>query len=138
MGSLSDTLRLEVRPFGIDVLHVVTGSVATKFHANERGKVLPDTSLYLPAADVVDQKTQALLPKKNGSLSPEEYARTVVAEVLKSSPSTTIWVGGMSWVCWLSTVLWDSIRDRVIERIWGMASLKSTLGETDGKNGAEI
>lgn len=50
LASLSDTLRLELRPLGIEVLHVVTGGVATQFYSNARGQTVSHLSLSLPGS----------------------------------------------------------------------------------------
>ena len=57
MSRFSDTLRLELQPFGIAVVELKTGGVKTNVVNNVRAKQpeLPESSIYQPAKDQVEK-----------------------------------------------------------------------------------
>ncbi|KAL4937613.1 hypothetical protein BDV06DRAFT_70124 [Aspergillus oleicola] len=91
LSQYSKTLRLEVKPFGVEVIEIVTGFVQSNllhhgFHA-------PETSLYLPLKKTIeDIKYQG----NADGMPPDAYARAVVAKVMKSRVSPEIWEGALA------------------------------------------
>ncbi|KAL4947003.1 1-acyl dihydroxyacetone phosphate reductase [Aspergillus filifer] len=91
LSQYSKTLRLEVKPFGVEVIEIVTGFVQSNllhhgFHA-------PETSLYLPLKRAIEEiKYQG---NANG-MPPDAYARAVVAKVMKSRVNPEIWEGALA------------------------------------------
>ncbi|KAJ5313233.1 uncharacterized protein N7443_000117 [Penicillium atrosanguineum] len=53
---ISETLRLELAPIGINVLTVMVGTVTTSFHYNEPEVLLPNSSHFLGARDTIAQR----------------------------------------------------------------------------------
>ncbi|KAF4157485.1 hypothetical protein CNMCM6936_005060 [Aspergillus lentulus] len=58
-----NTLRVEMRPFGVRVVNVISGEVHTNILKNDHGRSLPDNSVYYPMNDAF----QAHLYRKPGS-----------------------------------------------------------------------
>ncbi|KAL4795474.1 1-acyl dihydroxyacetone phosphate reductase [Aspergillus venezuelensis] len=91
LSQYSKTLRLELKPFNIEVIEIVTGFVQSNllhhgFHA-------PETSLYLPLKQTIEEiKYQG---NENG-MPPDAYARAVVAKVIKARVGPEIWEGAMA------------------------------------------
>ncbi|GAQ11818.1 NADPH-dependent 1-acyldihydroxyacetone phosphate reductase [Aspergillus lentulus] len=95
LHSLSDTMRIELAPFGVKVTTVITGGVQSRI-AREDRQLAPD-SLY-----------QAILPEYNrrvqhsqeGAMTRDGYAKSVVAQILRHSGSGSykkwIWEGNKS------------------------------------------
>jgi 1-acylglycerone phosphate reductase len=50
MHVMTENLRLELAPFGVRVLLVLTGGIRTNFFNNVDGDILPKHSVYQPAA----------------------------------------------------------------------------------------
>lgn len=87
---MSDTLRLELSPFKVKVLSVVTGAVQTNGLTYFDDFKLPADSLYKSIEDTV-------LARAHGGGSPKrmdamEYANKVVSAIVKGS-SNQIWPG---------------------------------------------
>lgn len=91
----SNTLRVELAPFGVKVITVVTGAVESNIFRGEHQ--LPHDSLYLP---VIEESQARLLSIQADAMSSDAYAKSVVSQVLRKSPRKLIWEGNKSWVVW--------------------------------------
>ncbi|KAH8664036.1 putative short-chain dehydrogenase/reductase [Xylariales sp. PMI_506] len=114
--SLNDTMRVELQPLGITVIHIVTGGIKTKFFANASGRqTIPETSLYAPVAAEIQKNVDGHAATATQTMSAEEYARKVVANTLSSWPTVTMWIGGLAFLSWLGARLGlDGINDMII------------------------
>ncbi|KAL4778351.1 hypothetical protein BJX76DRAFT_366387 [Aspergillus varians] len=91
LSQYSKTLRLEVKPFGIEVIEIVTGFVQSNLL--HHGLHAPETSLYLPLKKTVeDIKYQG---NANG-MSADAYARSVVAKLMQPRVGPEIWEGALA------------------------------------------
>lgn len=91
LAMLSDTLRLELEPFGVNVIDLRTGMVNTNFIKNMVESVkpsLPEGSIYEPAKEVVEKDLR--LGVHGGSMSAEQWAESVVHDLLKKKPPAVI------------------------------------------------
>lgn len=86
----AETLRLELAPFGVDVLEVVTGGVKTRGQTYFGDFKLPDHSLYKNIEDVIASRAQGKdgLPRMEAG----EYA-AAVAEQITSRTTGRFWYG---------------------------------------------
>ena len=84
----SNTLRVEMKPFGVKVVTIVTGGVSSNIARTERQ--LPDGSYYMP---VNEEYQRRLKHSQESGFSNERYARSVVAQVLKQNPPFWFWEG---------------------------------------------
>lgn len=62
-----NTLRVEMRPLGVDVVSVISGEVATNILKRDQGRRLPDGSFYRPlerefASHVARTPSECLCP----------------------------------------------------------------------------
>lgn len=96
LHSYSDTLRVELAPFGVRVVTVVTGGVISNIGCTSRE--LPEESLFLPLAEEYHYRqthSQAM------GVPAEDYARRVASKVL-GGRSNVMWEGGKSWLVWFA------------------------------------
>lgn len=93
LHSYSNTLRVELAPFGVRVCTIVTGGVKSNIARTSRE--LPEDSIYLPLKREYGER---LTHSQANGVPNEEYARTVVAQVLKGKD--TVWAGGKAWLVW--------------------------------------
>jgi 1-acylglycerone phosphate reductase len=106
---LSDQLRLELSPFGVDCICIVTGVVKTHFFDNTPGIKLPTDSLYVPGKDIVESIAGGSEAEKV-AMDVDVYAAGVVKNALKRSPTKVQWLGGSTWTIWfLGTFFWSTI-----------------------------
>lgn len=92
---LSETLRLELAPFGVSVNSIVAGSIDTQIMVKGAGSdwKLPAESLYHAAEESIrDRATGGRVPSK---MSPDEFAKRVVGDVLGGVQGIT-WRGAMA------------------------------------------
>jgi 1-acylglycerone phosphate reductase len=74
---LSDQLRIELSPFNVKVVNVVTGSVSTKFFDNlAKPPRLPEDSFYSSAKEDVEELMEGELASKN-AMKVEVFAEGV-------------------------------------------------------------
>jgi NAD(P)-dependent dehydrogenase (short-subunit alcohol dehydrogenase family) len=93
LEALSDALRHEVRPFGVQVVLVQPGPVATSFGDNAADLTVYDTGPYGGLARALDK---AIVEQTPNGTSPEAVARVVVRAATTRRPSPRYRVGAMS------------------------------------------
>jgi 1-acylglycerone phosphate reductase len=113
LHAYSNTLRVEMEPFGVKVITVVTGGVKSRIA--RVGRALPQESVY-NVIEAQYKKRQA--HSQVGAMSHEEYARSVVRQVLpgagpwpwkwlvRDARKYWIWEGNKSWIVWLFSGGW--------------------------------
>ncbi|RYP20628.1 hypothetical protein DL765_002699 [Monosporascus sp. GIB2] len=107
-----DTLRVEMKPFGVRVVNVISGEVSTNILKTDQRsqRELPHDSLYQPLAE----EFKAHISRTPKTITPDRYAEGVVKEILKDSPAIWFWHGAQtSLVRWCDMLLprtfWDSM-----------------------------
>lgn len=122
----SNTLRVEMSPFNVRVVTVISGEVGTNILKTDATRELPEGSYYLPlAADF----------KKHVQRTPEttdrfEYAANVVGQSLKSTPSAWFWYGRATGIIrFFDTVAPRTFWDFVFYRDFNLAKLKTARVE---------
>ncbi|KAI5302456.1 Succinate--CoA ligase [ADP-forming] subunit beta, mitochondrial [Ascosphaera pollenicola] len=128
----SDTLRVELAPFGVKVITIVTGGVKSRIARTPRA--LSKDSLYYP---INSEFQRRLTHSQSVGIPNEQYAKQVVTEILYgrapwrwiwpwSKPSHYIWAGGkvtVAWICnWGWT--WYGLSDYVFSWMFGLNKLK--------------
>lgn len=106
---LSDQLRLELAPFDVSCICIVTGAIKTKFFENTPGIELPTGSLYTPAKDIIESIAGGSLVEKD-AMDVDVYAKGVVENALRSNPTKVQWLGGSTRSIWIvGTFFWSTI-----------------------------
>lgn len=125
LHAYSRTLRLELEPFNVRVLVVITGGVQSRIARTDR--VLPEDSLYLEIAPEFERRVKH---SQEGAMPHELYAQGVVREVLKPAwrQRKWLWRGNMIWTVWfVSRILGDWVFDRVVPKMFGLRRLKALV-----------
>ncbi|KAH6988448.1 hypothetical protein EDB80DRAFT_865430 [Ilyonectria destructans] len=91
LSQYTKTLRLELKPFGIEVVEVVTGFVRTNIL--HHGMYAPETSLYLPIKSVAER---IKYDGNNNGMPAEAYARSIVDKLLRGKGSPEILEGTLA------------------------------------------
>lgn len=86
-----NTLRVEMKPFGVQVVNVISGEVSTNILKSDvrDSRSLPEDSIYAPLAELF----KSHINRTPDAMSPDEYAKGVVATVLTQSPPVWFWHG---------------------------------------------
>ncbi|MBI1321442.1 MAG: SDR family NAD(P)-dependent oxidoreductase [Candidatus Hydrogenedens sp.] len=88
LNVLSDTLRMELLPFGVDVIIVAPGAVRSKFGDNAEEQVdIRDDSVYQPVREGVSRRAQA----SQSNTEPADKVAKDIGDALFASPRPT-WV----------------------------------------------
>ncbi|RAK75551.1 SDR family oxidoreductase [Aspergillus fijiensis CBS 313.89] len=138
LHSFSDTLRVELAPFGVNVTTIVTGGVQSRI-ARIKRTLTPD-SMYLP---IEEEYNRRVVHSQDGAMPNSDYARSVVSQILYGpaplrwvwpwAPSRSwIWEGNKSWVVWLLSGgwAWTGLFHFMMTRMFKLYRLKKV---EDGK-----
>ncbi|THC90317.1 hypothetical protein EYZ11_010216 [Aspergillus tanneri] len=87
---IAETLRLELAPFHVQVLSIVTGAVKTMAQSHFGDFQLPDTSLYKPIEDKIAAHARGEDGRERTELM--THCRKVVEEIIRGA-SGKIWCG---------------------------------------------
>lgn len=92
VNALSDTLRMEVAPFGIKVITVQPGGVRSDFGATagKSASELSQDSLYAPIADAIQKRAHG---GQEDAMPAEEFARKMADAVLAANPQPIVRIG---------------------------------------------
>jgi len=96
LAMLTETMRLELAPFGVSVIDLKTAGVLTNIIANNnvnsRAGRLPAGSIYEPARAVVEEAMSQEGLKDRG-ITPDQWAAEVASLLLGKNPPAVIWKG---------------------------------------------
>lgn len=122
----SNTLRLEIAPFGVGVLHVITGGVKSNIAVFRSAAssselappvLVPEKLRSLPAGSMYQAIAGHYINRQNhsqeGAMDTTAYAKLVVAETLRSTPKKEVWWGNKSAFVWY---VWTFLGRRALDR----------------------
>ncbi|PYI31409.1 short chain dehydrogenase/reductase [Aspergillus indologenus CBS 114.80] len=138
LHSFSETLRVELAPFGVNVTTIVTGGVQSRIARTER--TLAPNSMYLP---IEEEYNRRVVHSQDGAMPNSAYARSVVSQILYGPAPwrwvwpwvrsrSWIWEGNKSWVVWLLSGgwAWTGLFQFMMTRMFKLYRLKKV---EDGK-----
>jgi NAD(P)-dependent dehydrogenase (short-subunit alcohol dehydrogenase family) len=123
LHSLSDAQRMELAPFGIDVITVQPGAIQSKFGDNSLTNVLQritPESLYAPLKDAIKARATA---SQDNPTPAAEFAESLV-EQLSNKPKAVIRIGNGSFgLPLLKRWLPSAILDKILSKKFNLPSL---------------
>ncbi|PYH47249.1 SDR family oxidoreductase [Aspergillus saccharolyticus JOP 1030-1] len=139
LHSFSDTLRVELAPFGVNVTTIVTGGVQSRIARTKR--TLTPNSMYLP---IEEEYNRRVVHSQNGAMPTADYARSVVSQILYGPAlwrwvwpwargrQSWIWEGNKSWIIWLLSGgwAWTGFFEVIVSRMFKLYRLHKV---EDGK-----
>ena len=126
---LSDSLRLELQPFGITVVDLRTGVVKTNLIKNlkeSQHPSLPEGSIYEPAREAVEKAMRQEGFEDQG-MPAQKWAKLVVQDLLKKTPPSVIWRGESAWLTRLASVLPFGMFDGMVKKLTGLDVVERTV-----------
>ncbi|KAL2788809.1 NAD(P)-binding protein [Aspergillus keveii] len=118
----TNTLRVEMEPFGVKVLLIISGKVSTNILRNDHGRALPEGSYYAPLASEFKDHIHRT---PEGATDRHTFATKAVAQALRTSPPTWFWTGSWATFIWaLDTFFPRKVFDYMFWRMFGLAKLK--------------
>ncbi|RDL35950.1 uncharacterized protein BP5553_06562 [Venustampulla echinocandica] len=131
LHAYSNTLRLELEPYGVRVMVVVTGGVKSRIARTER--VLPEGSLYTAIEGEFERRVSH---SQEEAMDTVEYARGVVREALKSAPKKWFWRGNKAGIIeFVHRWLGGWVFDLVLPRMFGLVKLRRMLAGKGERKG---
>ncbi|KAJ2236770.1 hypothetical protein H4R99_001433 [Coemansia sp. RSA 1722] len=125
LHALTDTLRLELRPFGIATMVVAPGSVQSELISKQSNAGLVGSrSRYINALE--DIRAKAEYGKHIRQMPADVFARKVVRKILYGQ-SAYVTCGKFASFAWLLYYLPTSVRDFVFARAFGIRKLEKDL-----------
>ncbi|KAF8536611.1 NAD(P)-binding protein [Trichophaea hybrida] len=127
LHAYADCLRMELKPFNVHVLTVITGGVRSSI-VRQQSPVLPADSMYHPLTEYYWSKrvnmSQAM------PMATADYAASVVRQVVRGNKRPWFWEGYFSWMAWaIDTFLWKGFTDWEMSRRYGLLKLTDMVKE---------
>lgn len=124
---LTENMRIEFAPLGVRVIDLRTGAVKSKIFDNmpAAASVIPANSLYWPAKKEIEMTMGGKTLSDNQKMDQAVFAKKIADDVLKSSPRSASWRGGMATLVWLLTsITWYGALDSMLTRGMGFEKIK--------------
>lgn len=131
--SITENLRLELAPFGIRVVNLVTGGVQSTFFQNSNDAVLPADSIYNVAKDAIEAPMNGDQPGMN-KLDATTWAKQVARDLSHDKPSYLIFRGALANLARLATLLPVGWMDGTHKKMSGLDVLEQKLREQRGQD----
>jgi 1-acylglycerone phosphate reductase len=122
---LTENLRLELAPFGIKVINLMTGSVKSTFHADAT-ETLPPDSMYNIAKEAVE-RTMSGADAQTDSTDPVKYAEAFASQLGKPNPPHWIFKGKFSTIARLAVLLPIGTTDGTVKKMSGIDVLERNI-----------
>lgn len=122
ISMFSDCQRLELEPFGVKVIDLKTGAVASNLIKNQKALTpmsLPKGSIYEPAREAVESAMRNDKMADVGTPA-KQWAKEVVGDLLKKSPPLVIWRGANARLGRIGTIMPYGMMDSMIKKMTGL------------------
>lgn len=123
--SLSDTLRVELKPFGIDVITVAPGAIKSNIGANSSAvyKNNPEWRFYKPFAKAIYERIE--FSQQPGNTPTVFFAEKTVDAVLKTKPPAWFSYGRYSTLSAILYYLPIWLRDLIMRKLYKVSNLEN-------------
>lgn len=117
-----NTLRVEMAPFHVKVITVISGEVRTNILKSDTHRTLPEGSYYSPLAENFKKH---VLRTPEGATDRFKYASNVVAQSIRSNPPAWYWYGSFTGLTrFLDTFGWRTVWDSIMWKMFSLQTLK--------------
>ncbi|KAF7545250.1 hypothetical protein G7Z17_g9317 [Cylindrodendrum hubeiense] len=122
LEALGRTMRRELAPLGVRIVTVKSGSVRTALFDHAEGITIPGSSIYAPLREWVAQRGYL---KGASFVDLDEYAKTVVSDLLNDNVRPVIWRGGLATLAWFfSWFGWETMMDQQMIKSYSLDRLQ--------------
>lgn len=118
VAAVGHTLRVELAPFGVRVVTVVTGSVRSKLFDNADAACrLPPGSLYSPLRERIEKRDILAHARWTDTA---DYARQVAGDLLRENPGPVLWRASFAFIARLMSIFaWPGMMVRLVRTLLG-------------------
>jgi short-subunit dehydrogenase len=128
LHSLSDALRMELKPFGLQVITVQPGAIRSHFGktaAATAQQSIEDNSWYHSLQNAINQRAEV---SQQNATSAQDFAERLTELLLKERPPSTIRLGKHStFLPLLQRLLPQRMLDKVLMKRFGLDALEISL-----------
>ncbi|KAK2611715.1 hypothetical protein N8I77_005039 [Diaporthe amygdali] len=129
LNNISESLRLELSPFGVSVVTILAGLLETHFHAGDMQFKLRPDSLYAPIEEIIEGWASGRSKPKGQSA--EDFAASINGDILGQGNGGLVWKGpNAGSIKWASKFFPASLMDSSLSQGQG---LKELAAKTSGK-----
>lgn len=129
MAMITDSMRLELQPFGVRVIDLRTGIVKTNLIKNlqdVKKPALPEGSIYMPAKEVLEKVMRQEGFETQG-MELDRWAELTVQDLLKKNPSSVIWRGEQAFLSRITAIFPHGLFDGIIKKFTGLDAVEEVL-----------
>ncbi|ETN40821.1 uncharacterized protein HMPREF1541_05101 [Cyphellophora europaea CBS 101466] len=128
LAIMTDALRHELSPFGINVVDLKTSSTFSNLNGNQvvGAPAVPKGSLYWAARDWLNELYTGE-PFMKGAMGTEEWGKRVAKQLQKRKPNAQVWEGGFPWLMWFVTWLPNGVAQKLLADAAGMPRVTAEL-----------
>ena len=130
-ASLTESLRIELAPFGIRVLNLVTGGVKSTFFKNSNDAQLPPESIYNLAKGAIESPMNGKQPGMN-KVDAAAWAKLVAKDISQRRPPHLIYRGSQATIARIVSLLPIGTVDRTLKKMSGIDILEQKMQEQSG------
>ncbi|KAI1658412.1 hypothetical protein F4813DRAFT_395758 [Daldinia decipiens] len=130
-ANLTEVMRLELAPFGVKVINLVTGSVQSTFFDNAPTAILPPTSLYNIAKEAIE-KAMGYDTSTKSFGDPNQWANQVANDVSRPHPPHWVWRGQYTLQVRIASLLPIGYFDSFKKKLAGLDVLERKIQEQGG------
>lgn len=135
LAMLSETMRLELGPFGIQVIDLKTAGVRTNIIANNnvntKAERLPEGSIYEPAREVVE-KAMSQEGLSDRGITPEQWATEVSELLLGKNPPAVIWRGESATIARVASMLPSGLFEGRLQKLTKLDVVEQIIKQSRG------
>jgi 1-acylglycerone phosphate reductase len=120
---------LELEPFGIKVIELKTGAVATNMIKNHKEAMevsLPKDSIYGLAKEAVESWMRYDSVAGTGTPA-DQWAKKVVQDLMRKTPPSIIWRGAQAMIARVSTFFPHGMMDGQMKKMAGLDVVESRV-----------
>ncbi|KAF4455788.1 hypothetical protein F53441_1987 [Fusarium austroafricanum] len=131
-SSLTESLRVELAPFGIRTINMFTGGVQSTFHHNSPNAELPKDSIYNVAKEAIELSMNGNEPGMNKP-DAATWAKQVAGDLSRRKPPYLIFRGASAGLARLGTLFPTGTFDSMVKQLSGIDVLERKLREQTSK-----
>ncbi|POS72955.1 hypothetical protein DHEL01_v208645 [Diaporthe helianthi] len=128
LNNISESLRLELSPFGVSVVTILVGLVETHFHSRDMHFKLRPDSLYAPIEETIEVWANGKSKPKGQSA--EDFDASIAGDILGQGKGGMVWKGpNAGSIKWATSLLPTSLMDSSLSQGQGLEELAAEVSK---------